>query len=82
MKITDVQMNGAAEIRFIAEYNGVIKLRFFGIAPGDDAVTIAAAMAKNIEHFVELVETNGFKPYNTEEHIAGIMRDAKRYGTD
>lgn len=82
MKITDVHLNRETEIRFTVEHQGVTRVRWIFHAPGDSPLVIAQMITANVEHFVNLVENGGIEPYNTEEHIAGIERDARRYGCD
>lgn len=81
-KITNVHYNSPVEIRFTLEYKGIEKIRWIHVEEYANAGMVAAAMARNINHFVELVDTDSLRPYNSEEHVAGILRDAPRYGTD
>lgn len=82
MKITNVHRSSAIELRFTIEDGERSTVRYLLVSEEADPTDVAEIMAMNINHYLEM-KADGFPyDYNEAEHIAGILKDAGRYGCD
>lgn len=82
MLIANVHENRPGEIRFTIVDEGRQMVRFIFLPANASALEVAAAIANNVNHYSQM-KAQGFPyDYNEAEHIAGILKDAGRYGCD
>lgn len=82
MRIVDVHRVTPNEMRFTIIDGDRATVRFLFIKETTPALEVAGAMVDNLNHYNAMRDNNFPHDYNEAEHVAGIMNDAARYGTD
>lgn len=82
MRILDLHRVTPNEMRFTIVDGDRATVRFLFVNATATAMETAIAMADNLNHYNEMRDAGFPHDFNIDEHVAGIYRDAARYGTD
>jgi len=82
MIIANMHQVTPGEIRFTIIDGDRATVRFIFVNDFHTPLDVAMRIADNLNHYANMKANNFPYDYDAESHVAGILADARQYGTD